>query len=152
MFECTIRCFEKVRVRSFTLIAILAALVATALAGCGSGSSGKPTAHLSGTITIDGQPVPANVVGSVTFRPPGTGQASPVTAQVIDGKYDCPNVPQGDVTVFFQLVQQTGKMLGEAGRQYPEIRNLLADKYSVSGIDLNVTDDNSNQNFDLTSK
>jgi hypothetical protein len=151
MSECTSRCFENVRARSFAFIAIIPVLVATALAGCGAGSSGKPTAHLSGTLTIDGQPVPPNTVGSVTFRPPGTGQAAPVTAQVVDGKYDCPNVPQGEVTVFFQL-QQLGKMIGEPGRQYPERRNLLADKYDVSGIDLKVTDDNSNQNFDLTSK
>jgi hypothetical protein len=151
MSECTNRCFENLWARSFALIAIIAASAATALTGCGAGSSGKPTAHLSGTLTIDGQPVPANTVGSVTFRPPGSGQASPVTAQVVDGKYDCPNVPQGDVTVFFQL-QQLGKMIGEPGRQYPERRDLLAEKYSVSGIDLKVTDDNSNQNFDLTSK
>jgi hypothetical protein len=43
-------------------------------------------------------------------------------------------------------------MIGEPGRQYPERRDLLAEKYSVSGIDLKVTEDNSNQNFDLTSK
>jgi hypothetical protein len=122
------------------------------LVGCGKNGSGKPTAHLSGTITIDGQPVPDNTVGSVTFRPSGSGQASPTTAQVIDGKYDCPNAPQGNVTVFFQLVQQTGKMVGDPGRQAPEVRSLLADKYSVSGIDLNVTDDNSSQDFALTSK
>jgi hypothetical protein len=154
MSECVRRRFDPVRVRSRAcwIIAVLPALMPLVLVGCGKGSSGKPTAHLSGTITIDGQPVSDNVVGSVTFRPPGTGQASPATAQVIDGKYDCPNAPQGNVTVFFQLIQQTGKMAGDPGRQYPETRNLLAEKYSVSGIDLTVTDDNSNQDFALTSK
>ena len=42
-------------------------------------------------------------------------------------------------------------MLSEGGRSWPETRNLLADKYN-QGITLDVTDDNSNQDFDLTSK
>ena len=57
----------------------------------------------------------------------------------------------GNVNVFIQLVHQTGQTASESGRQYPELRNLIADKYN-SGIDLNVTGDNSNQDFALTSK
>jgi hypothetical protein len=132
---------------------VLAALlgITGGLAGCGTGGSGKPTAHLSGAVTIDGQPPPANAVGTVTFRPTGSGQAQPVTVQITNGTYDCANVPMGNVDVFIQLVQQTGQTASEGGRQYPELRNLIADKYN-SGIELNVTGDNSNQDFALTSK
>jgi len=54
----------------------------------------------------------------------------------------------GDVVVFVQLVQPTGKMVSEGGRSYPELRNLVSSKYD-QGIKLNVTDDNSGQDFEL---
>jgi hypothetical protein len=114
--------------------------------GCTDGR--KPgTARLEGSITIDGQPPPAGAIGSISFRPKGQGQ--PTSAQIVDGKYKCDDVPLGDVDVYFQLVQETGKMVSEGGRSYPELRNLVSSKYD-KGIELKVTDDNSTQNFELT--
>jgi hypothetical protein len=134
------------------VIATSLVLAAIVVVGCDTGGSGKPTAHLSGDITIDGEPVPGNAWGTVNFRATGTGQAGQATsAPITDSEYDCPNVPIGNVNVFIQVVQPTGKMASEGGRSWPETRNLIADKYG-SGIQIEVTDDNSSQHFELTSK
>jgi hypothetical protein len=128
-------------------------LAAVALLGCDAGGSGKPTAHLSGDITIDGEPVPSDASVTINFRPPlgSSGQAGPTSAEISGSSYDCPNVPLGTVDVFIQIVQPTGRMTSEGGRSWPETRSLIADKYA-SGIQLEVTDDNSSQDFELTSK
>lgn len=131
--------------------AVQAALVAAlccilvAVTGCDSGR--RPgTARLEGSITIDGQPPPAGAIGSISFRPTGKGQ--PTSAQIVNGKYKCDDVPVGDVVVFFQLVQETGRMVSEGGRSYPELRNLVSSKHD-NGMNLNVSDDNSSQDFEL---
>jgi hypothetical protein len=127
-------------------LAILCCACATAV-GCEGGS--KPgTARLQGKITIDGQPPPPGALGTISFRATGPGQASSTSAEIIDGEYDCPDVPQGDVTVFIQLVQPTGKTIDEGGRQYPELRNLVPSKYDL-GINLEISGSNPNQNFEL---
>jgi hypothetical protein len=134
-----------VSARGAAFVALLCLLAA--ITGCPDGR--KPgTAHLQGQITINGQPPPADAMGSISFRATGPGQAASTSAQIVDGKYDCDDVPLGDVVVFVQLVQQTGKMVNEGGRSYPELRNLVSPKFD-NGINLKITDDNSNQDFEL---
>jgi hypothetical protein len=131
-------------VREVIFVAALLCVVIV-IAGCNGGR--KPgTARLEGSVTIDGQPPPAEAKGSISFRPTGKGQ--PTSAQIVDGKYKCDDVPLGEVVVFVQLVLPTGKMVSDGGRSYPELRNLVSSKYD-QGIQLNVTDDNSNQDFEL---
>jgi hypothetical protein len=144
---------DPVRERSVAgwILAALPVLTVFLLVGCETGGSGKPTAHLSGAVTIDGQPVPGDAWGTINFRATGPGQAGPTSAQITKGQYDCPEVPIGNVEVYIQVVQRTGKMASEGGRQWPETRNLLADKYN-NAINLEVAGDNRNQDFALTSK
>jgi hypothetical protein len=130
------------------LLGLVVPVIAT-LAGCDKGGSGKPTAHLSGPITIDGQPVPDDAWVTINFRSVSTGQAT--SAQISNSSYDCSDAPLGNVDVSIQILQPTGKMVSEGGRSWPETRSLIADKYA-SGIKLDVTGDNSNQEFALTSK
>ena len=133
-----------INVRGTAFVAT-ALCILVAVTGCNGGR--KPgTARLEGSITVGGQPPPAGAIGSISFRPTGKGQ--PTSAQIVDGQYKCDNVPMGDVVVFVQLVQPTGKMVSEGGRSYPELRNLVSSKYD-QGIKLNVTDDNSGQDFEL---
>jgi hypothetical protein len=121
--------------------------VLAAAGGCNDG--GKPgTARLEGRITIDGQPPPAGAVGSISFRATGQGQADTTSAQIVDGKYECDDVPLGDVVVFVQLIKETGKTITEGGRSFPERVNFVSSKHD-NGINLKVTDDNSNQDFEL---
>jgi hypothetical protein len=132
------------------LVRVTLACALAVVAGCTGGS--KPgAAHLQGAITIDGQPPPSDALGTISFRATTTGQAHSTSAQILNGKYDCENVPLGKITVFLQLVQQTGKMVNDGGRQYPELHNLVPSKYN-NGIELEITDDNTSQDFDLVSK
>jgi hypothetical protein len=126
-------------------VALLCALVA--ITGCNDGR--KPgTARLEGRVTIDGQPPPAGAIGTISFRATGQGQAASTSAQIVDGKYKCDDVPLGDIVVFVQLVQKTGKMVSDGGRSYEELRNLVSSKHD-NGISLKITDDNSSQDFEL---
>lgn len=124
-------------------VALLCALLG--VIGCNDGR--KPgTARLEGRVTINGQPPPAGAIGSIAFRPTGKGQ--PTSAQIVDGKYKCEDVPLGKVVASVQLVQPTGKMVSEGGRSFQELRNLVSSKYD-QGIELEVTEDNSGQDFEL---
>jgi hypothetical protein len=135
--------FAATATQVFFVAALLCVIVL--VSGCNDGR--KPgTAHLQGTITIDGQPPPAGAVGSIAFRP--TGKGHPTSAPIVDGKYDCENVPLGDVDVLIQSVLPTGKMISEGGRSYPELRNLISSKYD-KGISLKITGDNADQDFEL---
>lgn len=126
---------------------VVAALLCALLAVTGCNDGRKPgTARLGGRVTIDGQPPPAGAIGSIAFRPTGKGQ--PTSAQIVDGKYRCDDVPLGDVVASVQMVLPTGKMVSEGGRSFQELRNLVSSKYD-QGITLEVTEDNSSQDFEL---
>jgi hypothetical protein len=124
------------------------AVLSAALIGCGGGTS-KPTAHLKGTVTIDGRPIPEDAEASITFKPTKSGQARSTSAMIVDGEYDAPDVPSGPVTVFVSVQQATGREVTEnVSRPYKEYRSLVP-AASEGGIALDVAGDNSNQDFDL---
>ena len=117
------------------------------LAGCGVG--GPKTAHLSGTVSLGGQAVPADAQASISFKATTIDQGRSANAQIINGKYDLPNTPIGKVKVFFSIQQPTGKMAREGvGAPYAEYRSLTPAKYET-GMDLEITGDNDKQDFNL---
>lgn len=124
------------------------ALAACVALGCGGGSSGPPTVHLQGNILINGQPVPGDAEGSISFKPTQAGMAKTTSVTIRQGRYDAPEVPQGPVKVFVNVQQPTGRMISEAGgTPYAEYRDLVP--ASFKGLELNATEDNENQDFDL---
>ena len=129
---------------------LAAALLAVAVVvGCGSGGSSRPTAHLQGSVSIGGQPVPDNAEASITFKPTASGQARSTSALISKGKYDAPDVPTGPVTVYISIQQPTGRQVTEnVSRPYDEFRSLVPAKYE-GGVPLKVEGDNDEQNFDL---
>lgn len=62
------------------------AFSATMLAGCGEGTDGLPHQAVSGTVTLDGQPLGS---GSIVFVPAG-GAGTPTGGQVKDGAFTIP--------------------------------------------------------------
>jgi hypothetical protein len=132
-------------------LVISAVFVLGTATGCGVDSQGKSTAHLQGTITIDGEPLPNDAEGSITFKPTTPGQAKSTGAQILAGKYNCPEAPVGPVKVYISIQQRTGKMISDGGvRSYPEMKELIAPG-SGAGIELEVTGDNLKQDFDMES-
>jgi len=118
-------------------------------AGCGAGHPSRPTAHLQGTVKVDGQPIPDNAEASITFKPTASGQAKSTSAQIIKGKYDAPDVPRGNVTIYFNVQEPTGRQVREGmGNPYAEMRSLVPEKLGL-GMALQVDGDKADQDFDL---
>ncbi len=128
---------------------IMVPTILFASAGCGPEPSSKPTAHLKGKIMLNGEAIPSDARGSITFKPTRSGQAKTTFASIIEGNYDSPNTPKGPVKAYISLQQETGKMISEAGgAPYAEVRSLVPPSYS-GGFDLEVDQDNLEKHFDL---
>ena len=135
----------QVALRTVSLLALSLALGASL--GCGGGTSSDDTAHLQGVVTIDGQPLPAEAQGSITFRN-DAGRA--ITAPIVEGRYDSPQTPRGAVKAYFTISKPTGKTYksGRTGADVPETVSIVPASAS-GGLDVEVSADNSDQNFDL---
>ncbi|MGA2254718.1 MAG: hypothetical protein ABSG53_08665 [Thermoguttaceae bacterium] len=121
------------------------------MAGCGSPHRSEPVARLEGKVTINGQPLPEDAVGSVIFRPRVKGQAPATEAKIHAGRYQTDKAPLGDITVFFHISRATGKIIKETPNDehpHPDLQDLVPDK-SQSGVSANVTGDNPQLDFDL---
>jgi hypothetical protein len=115
--------------------------------GCGTSGPDYPVAKLAGSITLDGEPIPN---GQISFVGRGSQQALPMTAQIVDGKYQADAVPMGPVCVTISAVQLTGRMIQEYSGANAESINIIPEKYR-SGIEIEVAGDNLQQDFPLVS-
>lgn len=130
--------------------AVLAGAVLGSWVGCSvEGAGSKPTAHLTGTVLIGGEPIPSDADATVVFQPSGGGgQAHPTSAEIRGGRYDCPDVPVGEVRAYFNINRPTGRMISEdGGNLFPE-REQLAPEEAQQGIEIEVTGDGE-RDFDL---
>jgi hypothetical protein len=126
-------------------------LLAAVIAAAGCNNSTKKVAHLQKTITIAGQPLPAGAMASLSIRPTAPGQGRAAGAAGVNEKYNCLDAPLGKVKVFVDVQHPTGKMITESdGVPFKKYGSLIAPKYT-GGIELDITEDNLNQNFDLGS-
>jgi hypothetical protein len=124
------------------------AIAMTGAVGCG-GAGGKATAHLQGTVTLAGKPLPADAIGTITFIPTSKDQAPAATAEIAGGNYDCPAAPQGSVRVSFNITQPTGpEYTTDRGGQARQLTNIVPDKYAA-GVDVEVTGDDAAFDFDM---
>ncbi|BBO31187.1 hypothetical protein [Lacipirellula parvula] len=129
----------------------LLALIATFCwcTGCGGRSSTGNTAHLQGQVTIGGQPLPAGADGAITFR---TTAGGAVTVPIAEGKYDSPATPRGAVKAYFSINKPTGKTYKSArtGTDVAETVSIVPASVS-NGVEVEVSGDKADQNFDLGS-
>jgi hypothetical protein len=117
--------------------------------GCDGGGSSN-TAHWQGTVTVDGQPLPGDAAGSITFRPVGSGTARAVTVQIENGKYDSPETPKGNVKAFFNIERPTGETYtSERTGEEVVVTESMVPETSAQGLDIEVTGNNADGNFDL---
>ena len=128
--------------RSLVVLSLLCLLVP----GCGKSSA--PTAHLAGTVTINGAPIPSDAEAGLSIKPIDGGEA--VSVPITDGHYDSPNTPLGEVSVKFYITQEVGpvRTSDRTGEQYRDTANLVPPG-SAAGTAITVTADNLDQNFDL---
>lgn len=121
-----------------------------AIAATGCGSKSGATAHLQGSVTLDGKPLPDDATAFIMFAPDGKG-ADSVSVPITKGRYDAVKVPQGPVKVFFDITRPVGptKKSEHTGQSFRDTANLVPDKYAT-GIPLKVDGDDPNRDFQLT--
>jgi hypothetical protein len=131
-------------------VTLLAALI-----GCGG--SGLPrTVQLGGTVTLDGKPL-SNAL--IFFAAADRDGAAPVVAQVTDGRFAAPIVPQGRYRVTFRPSDFLGtEPTGPVGSNFGTKSNLreskspLPDKYREQFETIDATADKLDLKFELTTK
>jgi hypothetical protein len=127
---------------------LLGALVCAALmTGCGSKGSGAG-ARLEGAVTLDGNPI---TEGTLQFIPQQPSKAGPVMAPIKDGRYVADAIPRGKIRVVVSATKKTGKMIKEYSEPYPEVVSIIPAKYR-DGIEIDISGDKVEQNFELTSR
>lgn len=126
-------------------------MISALVVAFGCGKAEKHVARIQGVVTIDGQPLPADAMANVSFRPTLPGQGRAAGATVVGGKFDCRDAPLGKVKVYIDVQRVTGRMIQESdGVPFREVRSIISPKYG-SGIDLEITGDDDSQDFDLDS-
>jgi hypothetical protein len=127
---------------------LAAALVISA--GCNGGST-KPTVRLAGTVKIKGQPIPTDAeMPTIMFTPTRSGMSGPVSADIKDGRYEVTNAPKGSVLVTFVIQSPTGREVAFAPGARPQMTyNNLVPEDKRNGVTIEVTGDNTSQDFDL---
>ena len=131
---------------SFAAGIAAAGLVLLGLAGCGEESS-ENTARVKGRVTLDGDPI---AEGTINFLPEEPGQAAPASSQIAEGQYDARSVPLGKVRVQIIATKETGRMIRGSSEPVPEVLSIIPPEYA-QGISIQVTGDNSQQDFPMTS-
>lgn len=131
----------------------IAGVLCLAASGCGKSGSEFPVARLEGTVTINGQPLPADAEAWIQFMPTGGGgQAPPARSPIVDGRYVAENVPLGSVLVTFNITRLTGRMVVEdnapGGTPDPERENLVPESCR-QGIPLEIGGNEEKRDFDL---
>jgi hypothetical protein len=113
--------------------------------GCGGQAE---SAHLAGNVTVGGEPLPDDVVEArISFMPTENGRGPTSGAQIVDGRYDVPAGPLGEVKVFFGITRKTGKMIQDSRGPVEEVVSLVPSETMNQTIE--VEGDNLNLDFDL---
>jgi hypothetical protein len=109
-------------------------MAAAFLAGCGEDE--LPREAVSGTVTLDGQPLKS---GMIQFQPTSAGEATAGGAAIVDGKYSVPKA-QGLVPGKYQVMITgvTGppeapkeQLPGDAPRPVLPAKELIPDRYNA---------------------
>jgi hypothetical protein len=138
-----------VSIRSRVALVGIVVVLLAGVPGCPDSESGKPTAHLQGTVTIGGQPIPANAQAHVMFSPVDMSQANSSSSIIENGRFDVPDAPMGTVKVSFDVQRPTGRMEAFApGARPEEVYESLVPEGKASTT-IEVAGDKSDLNFDL---
>lgn len=127
----------------------MALLASTSVLAPAGGCVRETTARLQGAVTLAGKPIPADARAFIVFAS-GPDRSRSTTAPIIDGRYDSPHTPVGDVTVFFEISHPVGpeRTSDRTGLAYRDVATLVPARYET-GVPLNVAGDDAHRNFDL---
>lgn len=124
------------------------------LTGCGS----EYGSTVSGTVTLDGEPLPADVIGTVVFIPKQGGP--PATGRITDGSQYVISTGRGkglfpgEYSVTIGANEPSGVSRGPNGGPPPSGKQLTPRRYRqmrTSGLVFTVEPGSNNIDIDLTS-
>lgn len=120
------------------------------LTGCGGPE--YPVCRWEGAVQIDGLPIPESATGSISVASTDPNLASrAVSAPIVNGKYALENVPQGDVVVQFNIIEETpAKNPDDAARGMTDAKDLIPKNFQ-NGIKDTAAKNDNNKNFDIRS-
>jgi hypothetical protein len=86
----------------------------------------------------------------VSFQPVQVGEVRATSAEIVDSRYDCPNVPKGKVFAYVHMSIPTGRTFRSerTGKDEQELENVVLAEDEENGIEVNVTGEET-VNFDL---
>jgi len=114
--------------------------------GCGGGAK---TASVSGTVTINGKPIPADAEGSITFAVKDGDEEQSATVPITGGKYESPETPQGSVLVTFHIFKFGPPKVSErTGQEFRE-ETTLVPANKAAGQTVDITEDTATLDFNL---
>jgi len=158
MFAIRDWCFVSGRTRLASCAAVLLAVVALCLSGCGS-SDGYTLVPVSGMITLDGQPLAG---ATVSFqRSGGEATVGPGSGAVTDasGKYELKTAEANShpgAVVGMHVVRITGvqdQRDASDDTQHPLVKDPVPLRYRDPGLNFDVPADGTDKaNFELTSQ
>ena len=83
------------RLATFIMLSVILPMMVLVTSGCGSSEDGGPVRYrVSGTVTFDGNPVPA---GTIYFQPAPGNPGPQGFATIVDGEYDTADSGKGTV-------------------------------------------------------
>jgi hypothetical protein len=130
-------------------LAGVTALALLAAVGC-TGETTAPTAHVQGTVTLNGGPIPPDAQASITFAPAGSTPGVAASAPIVGGKYDVPKAPVGEVQVEFNITQVVGPAADAGDGRSAEVKTKsLVPESLWDGKVIQLTGDQANLDFDL---
>lgn len=119
--------------------------MAIACVGCG-----PSTASLTGTVTIAGNPIPADAEARIGFTPEGAASSETVSAAIESGTYEVTGVPVGPSLVTFHIVKPIGKPYkSKRTGQTIQDTKILVPPRSLGGVEYEVAASGGEKNFDL---
>jgi hypothetical protein len=116
-------------------VGILASMLALGSSGCGGSSDGLPREAVSGSVTLESQPL---AKGTIQFAPTSDKVPTSATAGIVDGKYSIPRseglVP-GTYKVAISSVTEAAApkaVHGLPGPTRPPAKNLVPKQYNTA--------------------
>jgi hypothetical protein len=127
-------------------------LLVCACLSCGKNAA-SDTAHWAGKVTLDGEPFPASAQGAITFQPAAGNKGKAIAVPIVNGAYNSPITPRGQVTAIVSLNLPNGKTFKSerTGQEVPELSPVTLTPEQSQGIALTVDGDETNHDFSLTS-
>lgn len=123
---------------------LLLAIMSLLVGGCGDAVCDRPTARVSGTVSVAGAPVSR---GRIIFMPETGTPGQPATSGITDGRYEA-RVPHGRLRAVLHITREVGPSVEIFGRTVRETVDQVPQALR-GGIAIEIGSDRTDLDFAL---